>query len=65
MSASVSIASGGNPKQLYDAVTLRLARERVTETRPLRDVLRVVHPRPPVGSRVDRGSDAHVALETR
>ena len=31
-----------NPRQAYKAATLRLARERVTDARPLRDVLRVV-----------------------
>ena len=31
-----------DPRQAYKAVTLRLARERVTDARPLRDVLRVV-----------------------
>ena len=31
-----------DPRQAYKAVTLRLARERVTDARPLRDVLKVV-----------------------
>jgi two-component system, cell cycle sensor histidine kinase and response regulator CckA len=31
-----------DPRQAYTAVTLRLARERVTEARPLREVLKVV-----------------------
>ena len=39
---SVSIAHTDDPKHLYETVTLRLARERVTDTRPLKDVLRVV-----------------------
>lgn len=43
MSDSTQTVRGeSDPRQAYQAVTLRLARERVTEVRPLRDVLRVV-----------------------
>ena len=37
-----TVPVGSDPRQGYKAVTLRLARERVTDARPLRDVLRVV-----------------------
>ena len=36
------VTGESDPRQLYQAVTLRLARERVTDERPLRDVLKVV-----------------------
>ena len=43
MSASTQTVPGeSDPRQAYKAITLRLARERVTDARPLRDVLRVV-----------------------
>jgi signal transduction histidine kinase len=37
-----TVPSEADLRQTYEAVTLRLARERVTDARPLRDVLRVV-----------------------
>jgi two-component system, cell cycle sensor histidine kinase and response regulator CckA len=36
------VAGESDPRQAYKAVMLRLARERVTDARPLRDVLKVV-----------------------
>ena len=43
MSDSTQTVSGeSDPRQALKAVTLRLARERVTDARPLRDVLKVV-----------------------
>jgi signal transduction histidine kinase len=43
MSDSTETVPGeSDPRQTYKAVTLRLARERVTDARPLRDVLKVV-----------------------
>jgi signal transduction histidine kinase len=37
-----TLSAESDSRQTYKAVTLRLARERVTDSRPLRDVLRVV-----------------------
>jgi signal transduction histidine kinase len=37
-----TVAGESDPRQAYKAVTLRLVRERVTDARPLRDVLKVV-----------------------
>ena len=43
MSDSTQNVTGeSDPRQAFKAITLRLARERVTEARPIRDVLRVV-----------------------
>src|SRR5262245_44032378 len=43
MSDSTQTLSGeSDPRQAFKAVALRLARERVTDTRPIRDVLKVV-----------------------
>jgi two-component system, cell cycle sensor histidine kinase and response regulator CckA len=43
MSDSTQTVPGeSDPRQAFKAVTLRLARERVTDARPIRDVLRVV-----------------------
>ena len=42
MSDSTPVPGESDSRQAFKAVTLRLARERVTDARPLRDVLRVV-----------------------